>query len=421
MRSLKDSSIFFIIGGILMNETPGTGGETRRSFMQRMAATSALALTGMAIEADAAGYRQGGRRIKVGVIGCGSVSWKYIPEMQSRPFIEIVSACDLIVERARARAKDYGIPNVYSNIEDMLAGAEFELLVNLTSMPAHYKVNKRGLEAGRHVWSEKPLANTVAEGRELLDLAGQKNVGFWGAPCTVISPQFRFMAESLAQGRLGRVCAARAIYGHNGWKWLWAPEFFQAGGGCLYDLGVYNIITLTGLLGPAKRVAGFWNIVHPEITVTIHENEKVKVKVETDENAMLMIEHEKGVFSHVMTGFSFFDQAKPHDALGEDRYTIEIIGDAGVMSLAGYDWGPVAVDLATQDNPQTMRYCTDLKGYQWQIGASYVAECLLSGKTPLVTAEQALHAVEIMQACRESCRSGKYIDITTRFKWPLFA
>jgi predicted dehydrogenase len=394
-------------------------GMTRRHFIRDTAAASALAATGLALNRASAQTVQ--RKIKVGVIGCGSVSWKYFPELKSRPYIEIVSACDIRMHRAEARAKDYNVPNVYPDIEKMLAGAEFEFLINLTSMPSHYQVNKRALQAGKHVWSEKPLANTVAEGQELIDLARSKKVNLWGAPCTVISPQFRFMAETLAQGKLGKVVAARAIYGHNGSQWLWAPEFFQIGGGCLYDLGVYNIITLTGLFGPAKRVAGFWNIVHPEVTVTTHENEKVKVKVETDENAMLMIEHESGVFSHVMTGFSFFDQAKAHDALGDERYTIEILGEAGSMSLAGYDWGPVGVDLATKENPEITRHATDLQGYAWQIGASYVIDCMLTGEKPLVSAEQALHGVEIMCACRESCRSGKYIDIKTRFSWPIIA
>ncbi|NIP24472.1 MAG: Gfo/Idh/MocA family oxidoreductase, partial [Phycisphaerae bacterium] len=197
-----------------------------------------------------------GRKIRVGIIGCGSVSWKYIPDMKSRPYIELVSACDIIPSRARQRAKDYGIPNVYANIEDMLKGTDFDLLVNTTSMTEHYKINRIALNAGKHVWSEKPMANTVSEGKELIDLARSNKLGFWAAPCMVTSPQFEFMARTVAEGKLGRVAGARAFYGHNGHKWLWAPEFFMDGGGSLYDLGVYNITTLTGILGPAKRVCG---------------------------------------------------------------------------------------------------------------------------------------------------------------------
>ena len=394
---------------------------SRREFVRGTTASVALALAGLgsASLANSPPAWKTNQKIRVGIIGCGSVSWKYIPQLQSQPFLEIVSACDIIPSRAQDRAKTYNIPHVYSNIDEMLAGVDFDFLVDTTSMPSHYIVNKRALQAGKYVWSEKPLADSVAHGRELIELAQKNKIGLWGAPCTVISPQFRFMAETLSQGKLGRVCAAHAIYGHNGSIWLWAPEFFQKGGGCLYDLGVYNVTTLTGLLGPVKRVAGMWNIVHPEVTVTTHEGEKVRVKVDTDENAMLLMEHGNGVFSHVQTGFSYFDKAKPHDAMSEDRHTIEIIGDAGTMALAGYDWGPVGVDLATKDEPDTKRYGTDSQGYQWQNGASYVMKHLLSDTQPLVSAEQALHVLEVMIACRESYHTRQYVDIETTFTWPI--
>ncbi len=388
----------------------------RRHFLKSAAA---FALSGAALQASQQSKPEPKRTIKVGVIGCGSVSEKYFPDLKRQPFVEIVSACDIRVRRARAKAEQFGVPHVFDEIEKMLAGPDFELLVNLTSMPAHYAVNKRGLQAGKNVWSEKPPAMTVEQVRELIALAKQKGVGFWSAPAMVLSPKFRFMAKVLAENKLGRVCAVHAVYGHNGHRWLWAPEFFQTGGGCLYDLGVYNIITLTGLLGPVKRVAGMWNIVHPQVTVTTHEGEQQTVNVETDENAMLIMEHESGALTHVQTGFCYFDAMKPHDAVKDELHSIEIIGDQGVMKLAGYDWGPIAVDLATQDHPETQRFCTEEEGFRWQMGASYIAECLSSGQRPLMTAEHALHALEIMNACRTSGSSGRHIKIQSRFPWPI--
>lgn len=360
-----------------------------------------------------------GKKIRVGIIGCGSVSWKYIPDLKSRSYIDLVSCCDIIRARAEQRATDYKIPHVYSHIDEMLKGADFDLLVNTTSMTEHYKINKIGLQAGKHVWSEKSLANSVEDGQELIDLARKHRVGFWAAPCMVTSPQFEFMARTLGAGKLGRLAGARAFYGHNGHKWLWAPEFFMDGGGSLYDLGVYNITTLTGLLGPAQRVTGLSSILHPEVTVTTHEGAKVKVEVKTDENAQLLIDHGNGVFSQIMTGFSLFDRARPHDAMEQDKTTIEIFGDNGVMNLVGYDWGPAGVDLATEEEPQMKRCCTDTQGFLWQQGASYVAKRLLTGERSLVTAEHALHCLEIMIACRESSQTGRHIDIRTTFDWPV--
>ncbi len=398
---------------------------SRRSFLRTTGQTAAaLGLFGAASVAQATANKgkevQGGKKIRVGIIGCGSVSWKYIPDLQSRPYIELVSACDIIRSRAEEKAKEFKIPHVYGHIDEMLKGAEFDLLVDTTSMTEHYKINKIGLEAGKHVWSEKPMAYSVANGQELIDLAKKNKVGFWAAPCMVTSPHFEFMARRVAEGKLGRVAGARAFYGHNGHKWLWAPEFFmEGGGGSLCDLGVYNITTLTGILGPAKRVCGMSSILHPSLTLTNHEGQKVDVKVQADENSQLLIDHGNGMFSQVMTGFSLFDSAKPHDAMEKDKTTIEIYGDSGVMNLVGYDWGPAGIDMATAEDPQMKRFCTDAEGFGWQQGAAYVAKRLLTGERSLITPEHALHCLEIMLACRESSRTGKYVDINTTFDWPV--
>src|SRR6266700_967082 len=112
-------------------------------------------------------------KIRVGEIGCGSVSGSYLPNLTSQPFIEVVSVCDIKIERAKKRAEQFKVPNVYPNIDEMLAGVPFDLLVNTTSMPSHFPVNKKALEAHRNVWSEKPMALEVSDGKELLSLANK--------------------------------------------------------------------------------------------------------------------------------------------------------------------------------------------------------------------------------------------------------
>src|SRR5437588_4637177 len=128
----------------------------RRSFVARSVAGGAgLALAAAQVGASS---EQKPRRIKVGVIGCGSVSHKYLPHLAACPFAELVSACDIIPERAEQQAAKYGIPNRYPLIDKLLAGAPFDLLVNLTDMQEHERLNRQAVEAGKHVWSEKPIA-----------------------------------------------------------------------------------------------------------------------------------------------------------------------------------------------------------------------------------------------------------------------
>jgi predicted dehydrogenase len=386
-----------------------TSGLTRRDFTRTTllvgAAVASGALTAFAADAPA-------RRIRTGVIGCGSVSNAYLPVLKSSPFVEVVSLCDIKLERARRQAERFGVVHHYPNLEAMLAGVPFEFLVNLTDMQAHEHINRRALEAGKHVWSEKPIANSLAAGQELLQLARQKNLRLWAAPITVQSPQFAFMARQLAAGKLGRVAAAHADYGHEGPSW--SAFFYEKGGGSMPDLAVYNLTTLTGLLGPAKGVMAMLSILTPERTVS----DKGRIKVEAEDNAMLLLDHGQGVISHVQSGFNYFNP-HGHDGSRETRHSITIVGSAGFMGLVGYDWAPLGVDLATKDSPKLERHVTDAQGYMWQQGAALAAECLATGKELLVTPEHALHVLEIITAARESAASGRRIPLSSSFKWPL--
>ena len=386
-----------------------TSGLTRRDFTKTTllvgAAVASGALTAFAADAPA-------RRIRTGVIGCGSVSNAYLPNLTKSPFVEVVSLCDIKPERAKRQAERFKIPHHYPNIDAMLAGVPFELLVDLTDMQQHEGINRRALEAGKHVWSEKPIAKSLAAGRKLLQLAQQKNLRLWGAPITVQSPQFAFMAKQLAAGKLGRVAAAHADYGHEGPNW--SAFFYEKGGGSMPDLAVYNLTSLTGLLGPAKSVTAMVSIVTPERTV----GDKGKIKVTEEDNAMVLLDHGQGIISHVQSGFNYFNP-HGHDGSKETRHTISIVGSKGFMGLVGYDWAPLGVDLATKDAPEIKRYATDPEGYSWPLGAAMAAECLATGKELLVTPEHALHVLEIITAARESSAKGRRIQLQSTFKWPV--
>lgn len=388
---------------------------TKPHSLSRRDFTKVTTLAGAAVASGAASSFAAdppAKRIRTGVIGCGSVSGSYLPVLTTSPFVEVVSLCDIKPERARNRAEKFKIAHHYPNIDAMLAGEPFEFLIDLTDMQEHEKLNRRGLEAGKHVWSEKPIANSLSAGQKLLRMAKEKNLRLWGAPITVQSPQFAFMAKQLAAGKLGRVAAAHADYGHEGPNW--SSFFYEKGGGSLPDLGVYNLTSLTGLLGPVKRVTAMVNIVTPERTIT----DKGEIKVTEEDNAMVLMDHGNGAISHVQSGFNYFNP-HGHDGSQETRHTISIVGSKGFLGLVGYDWAPLGVDFATKDGPKMERHVTDAQGYIWQQGAALAAECLVTGKELLVTPEQALHVLEIITAARESSATGKRIELVSTFKWPI--
>jgi predicted dehydrogenase len=382
---------------------------SRKQFMQHVGAATILSL----LNPLASFGFSPEKKIKVAVIGCGSVSTQYLPHLSRSPFVELVSVCDIIPERAAVRSKEYNIPNQYPAIEKMLAGAPFDLMVTLTDMQEHGRLNRIALNAGKHVWSEKPLATTYKEGRALVDLANQKKLRIWGAPAVVNSPQFAFMTKALAENKLGKVAAAHAHYGHTGPGW--SAFFYEKNGGSLPDLAVYNIASLTGLLGPVKSVTAMLNIITPTRKV---ENRPNPIKVEVEDNAMVLMEHQSGALSHVQSGFNYFDPYG-HEGKGQEKPSISIWGSQGNMHLIGYDWAPSGVDMATQGNEATVRHVPDPGTYVWQEGASVISQSLAEGTEPLINVEHSLHVLEIMEAAHRSQDEGRRIKLESTFRWPV--
>jgi len=353
------------------------------------------------------------KKLRVAVIGCGSVSNRYLPQLLSSKLIEVVSLCDIKPERAVAQNKEYKVNAVtYGHIDEMLKGVPFDMMVTLTDMQVHGELNKKALLAGKHVWSEKPMANTYAEGKALLDLARSKKLRIWGAPAVVNSPQFAYMSKMIQEGKLGRIAAAHGQYGHTGPTW--SAFFYEKGGGSMPDLGVYNMATLTGLLGPARSVMAMTSIVNPERTV----DDKGKIKVEAEDNAQILMEHDKGVISHVMCGFNYFDP-HGHEAGNQSLHSIQIYGDYGNMRLIGYDWETNGVMLDVHWDKPAELVCTDKGGYEWQEGARVVGESLVNGTEPRINVEHALHVLEIIEAARKSSASGMKVKLKSKFPWPI--
>ncbi|MFM7839943.1 MAG: Gfo/Idh/MocA family protein, partial [Chitinophagaceae bacterium] len=331
----------------------------------------------------------------------------------SSPLIKVVSLCDILPERAVNQNQQYKVgAQTYPSIEAMLKGVPFDMMVILTDMQVHGELNRKAILAGKHVWSEKPLANTYKEGKALLDLARSKKLRLWGAPAVVNSPQFEFMSKTLQEGKLGKLSSAHAQYGHTGPTW--SAFFYEKGGGSLPDLGVYNISTLTGLLGPAKSVMAMTSIVKEERTV----DNKGKIRVEAEDNAHLLLEHDHHVISHVMCGFNFFDP-HGHEAGAQSLHSIQIFGDAGNLRLIGYDWetNGVVLDTSWTEPPQLL--CTDKGGYEWQEGARVVGESLVKGIEPRINVEHALHVLEIIESARLSSATGQKVALASRFPWPM--
>ena len=191
--------------------------------------------------------------VKVGIVGCGTISGIYLKNGAIFDTIEVVACADIDMDRAKARAEEYGVPKACT-VEELLADPEVEIVVNLTIPKAHAKRRWAAIEAGKSVYNEKPLAVEREEGRALLEMARAKGVLIGGAPDTFLGGGLQTCRKLIDDGWIGEPVAANAFmmsHGHESWHP--DPDFYyQPGGGPMFDMGPYYLTALVALIGPIR-------------------------------------------------------------------------------------------------------------------------------------------------------------------------
>jgi predicted dehydrogenase len=190
------------------------------------------------------------RPVRTGIIGCGNVLSAYAPALEKlrvRGAVEVIVACGR--ESQRASALDQTSARRFTaDADEVTTAPDVDLVLILTSANNHAPLARAALEGGKHVLVEKPLAVTMEDANALVELPTRCDRHLCCAPFTLLSPTFQTMARRLRCGDIGRPCLARARYGWAGPDWT--EWFYKPGGGCLFDLAVYSLTSLTGLLGP---------------------------------------------------------------------------------------------------------------------------------------------------------------------------
>lgn len=320
-----------------------------------------------------------------------------------RQRLAISIMCDVREECRKYVHDSFAIDNFTTDEDEVIGNPDVDLVLILTSMPEHGRLAKKALLAGKHVLVEKPMAMTLAEGAELVDIAKTSPGYLICAPHVVLSPTYQAMWRHVHDGDLGRIYTARGFYGWAG-PW-WGPWFYQPGGGSMFDLGVYNVTTLTGLLGPVKRVMAMSGIAIPERVV-----DGAMQKVETDDNAHLLLDFGNTTYAVVTTGFTIQRYKVPG---------IEIYGSDGTIQMIGEDWAPRGYEL--WQNKVGHWETHELGTWPWADGIRHMIDCIETGTRPVIKPEHAYHVLEIMLATMESGRTGQSIQIASSFEPSTFA
>lgn len=346
-------------------------------------------------------------RINVGVIGCGVVSTDYLQVLPNFSVLNVVACADLNQERAETKAAQYHIPRVCSP-EELLADPEIDIVVNLTTPDAHASLGMAALQAGKSLYTEKPLAVSREEARQLLAAAHEQDVLIGSAPDTFLGAPLQTCRKLIDDGWIGQPIAATACMMTHGPE-DWHPEpafYYQPGGGPMFDMGPYYLTALVSLLGPVRRVTGATKMTHPERLITSQSHHGTRIDVHTSTHVAGVIDFASGAIGTITTSFEVWASEIP---------ALEIYGTEGTLSIPNpsYFLGPIRLRRARTSEWHTVslmssRY-TDGRG----LGIVDMAHALRSGRPHRANGELAYHVFDIMHAFHEAALDGRHIELAS--------
>lgn len=347
--------------------------------------------------------------MKIALVGCGNISSTYLENAALFDF-EIAYVADLDLARAEAQADKY---NAKAIPLEAVFTSDAEAVLNLTIPAAHAEIALKALNAGQHVYNEKPLAASLEDAAQMLQVAAAKNLRIGCAPDTFLGAGLQTARAFLESGGIGQVVGASLHMVATGPD-LWHPNpsfFYQPGAGPVFDMGPYYITAMLHFFGSVKRVTAF--AATTRTTRADKNNNTFAVQVPTHMTAIL--EHQNGVLVTVTLSF---------DAVRGTNQNIEIYGSSGALvvndpnNFSGHlrysdglgEWG----NGNWHDLPITRPYAENSRG----IGLADMLQAIRQNRPHRASGELAYHTLEIMQAMLEAAATGKAVVLNSSIEQP---
>ncbi len=346
-------------------------------------------------------------RTRVGIIGCGNISGIYLQNL-TKTFrnIELAACADMVAERAEAKAAEHGITAM--SVESLLADPSISIIVNLTIPKAHAAVTLAALEAGKHVYLEKPFAITREDGQAMLAKAREKGLRIGCAPDTFLGGGIQTVRKLLDDGWIGRPTGATAFmtcHGHESWHP--DPEFYyEVGGGPLFDMGPYYLTALVNLLGPVASVAGHADATFPTRTITSEKKYGKVIDVEVPTHVTGLLRFVAGQSATVMTTFDVWHSTLPRIELYGSEGTLLVPdpntfgGPVLLRRMGQADWTPMPLSHGFSDNSRG-------------IGVADMARGIAAGTPHRADMALAYHVLDIMHGIHDAARLERTVAIAS--------
>lgn len=343
--------------------------------------------------------------VGVGVIGAGVISKQYLDNLTAFPDLKVHVISDLFEEAAESRAKEYGIAE-WGAPELALNHPDVEVIVNLTIPAAHVEVATAAVNAGKHVWTEKPISLDRESGHALLKAADAAGIRLGTAPDTFLGAGLQTALRMIRRGDIGTPLTAMTTFQTPGPEsWHPNPAFlFQHGAGPLFDMGPYYLTALIQAFGSIRKVAAVGSKAKDVRIIGSGPRAGEEFAVEVPTHVSAMAQFESGASSH-----SVFSFESPRVRMG----FVEITGTEATLSLPdpNYFTGDIRLWRAGDEDWTTVAATGPANGRG--MGVLDMARSIRAGVPHRATGDLGYHVLDSMVAITESIRNGTFIDVTS--------
>ena len=361
----------------------------------------------------------------VGIIGCGNISETYFNCQNIYNNFKIISCADIDFNAAKNSSEKFNIKA--QSVSDILSNEEIDLIINLTIPSAHKEIIINSLNAGKHCFSEKPLAMNFDEGKEIYKLSKQKKLYVGCAPDTFLGAAGQKARQLLENNEIGKVVLGTFnIMSHGMEHWHPNPDFFfKPGAGPVFDLGVYYLTQLVNLIGPVKTISSISGTATPERVITSEPRSGEKIKVETPTTLMGTLEFQNNAKIQFFCSW---------DVWKHKHSTIELYGLDGSIIIPDPNFFSGDIFLSKKDEEwQVLNNDKMLLGIPNSIdnegikianyrgiGLSEMINAIKNQRPARCSLDLAIHVLETMEGILKSSKEGQIYNLTTEPSQPNF-
>jgi predicted dehydrogenase len=356
--------------------------------------------------------------MRIGLVGCGNISDVYLKNGPRFRDMVFTAASDINPDAANKQADRYAIDA--RSVKDLLTSDDVDIVLNLTIPEAHAEVSLQALDAGKHVYSEKPLATTVADGVAVVDDAKARGLRIGAAPDTVLGAGVQEARALIDGGAIGKPLAGLAAVMSHGME-HWHPNpgfFFRAGAGPVFDMGPYYLSALVTLLGPVASVQAVGKIGFEERIVTTPESpvrgQSIRVETLTDVHALLLFA--SGAHVTFMASWDVWKHGLPPIELHGELASLRLPDPnwfGGDLLSAGkdQDWRTIRTDDKTFGAKNWPAAAPKFANYRG-LGLADMARAIVGGRPHRASGEIALHVLAVMAGILEAVAGGGRVPIS---------